>query len=1104
MITKITEQNIGKYASFLAEAYQYLQVLERNKAYQFLSRLEWEKAYSYLSEKEGVLSNLITDTGKLSEINSSKSFTSHESFDDCCKSYEQKYASDYENFVNTVFIIQNADRDDNINGLDRTFKTNEAFERNEYVALYKTSDIGEVYIIDPEDRTNDCCFETLEQYFHYIEYIKNSNQGVHFLLSLPLDEGILDVDANTRQITIPKDFVSTVIQKDNLSETIIFTIDRFIDNIDLFNVKNVYVQWSAPNGMGGIDDKATQIDMIEVTDGKIKFGWPISSEVTEHAGTISFSIVFFSYKPNSKDISFRLNTLPATLEIKPALQPEINEESSVVVPGTAYLEAIKNNRYPGVGEKAPLDPTFNFPGQDLLNNDPIEEAEAKDGEAKELLKFEAQAVTSDNGKITYSWWMCPEGCEKIYQCDPVITEKIKENYYICKPGDVINEKDYARLEPESKNFFEEVQVYNFTGTEKTIVFEKEDGKDYIVFPGSKINKTSYDKLTEKSQSLFELNEKLKFYNFNGNQVEKIYYLPFGSTYTAFKKVSEEDLQAQDIYFVNFPEDSNRMKRLYTYLAEEKNLITDAFIDEVDLSEIQEKEEFTVKQFEKYYNRYLNQYPDDKETFIATVDEPLKVMYVKKGDTNNFIRYAGTAEQKTKQKYEKFTIFEVPEEGDIVGEYFVRAVSSKPGRNSETKKSAPQLSNPIDSTVCSVNGPVDLVFEKDLTNTTFIRSPYYFKGNTVLEEQDYNNWYDLLEYDEDKKIFKDGFILVSDLNDSSIIKYSNVNGGIETKIKEIEVETKLEGIDNVEDYGELDYSWFKADVDTEIKKDKFWENYTSKGIQLLEEDSNKITFNKPGWYRLHIDATKNRKTNMNDSNLSRVTYYPREYSLELDESLATKKNFYSDFVDGEYIFNGEITDVVELGVTPHLWIDDKGNAITHEDLLYTEKVNNLYSYIFDVLEKDIQKNEDGFFEANDIDSIVTNKTFSPAQFVRYYQKVLEDSSVDKTEFNEYIAKIDDKYVDQKNNKIYTDGIKYTWYRRVSDEKDVLLTATDPDLVNPVENFGVNNYYPSKIKVRIQADPNSPGSTKLVRYVCVATNFIEDQVSEVSEAAVFRVS
>ena len=52
----------------------------------------------------------------------------------------------------------------------------------------------------------------------------------------------------------------------------------------------IYVQWKNADGI----TKATPIKMIDLeTPGKIRFAWPIHSEITNTPGTVKFSVRFF-------------------------------------------------------------------------------------------------------------------------------------------------------------------------------------------------------------------------------------------------------------------------------------------------------------------------------------------------------------------------------------------------------------------------------------------------------------------------------------------------------------------------------------------------------------------------------------------------------------------------------------------------------------------------------------------------------------------------------------------------------------------------------------------------------------------------------------------
>lgn len=340
-------------------------------------------------------------------------------------------------------------------------------------------------IIDDADRSDERTFTSITQYFKYIEEFKSSPRRDYFLLKLPLDETALEIDANTRNITIPASFVrSSIVQRDKVSETIIFTIDRFIDNVDLCNIEKVYVQWTAPDGNGGTREWATPIELIdrESMPEKIKFGWPVDEAVTLFPGKVSFSVTFFI--PDDTEVGkvkYRLNTLPATFDVKAALQPDINSNSTINRPGTALNAAIRNNKYPGVGMKTPSVPEFNEPGLDLLEKEIL---------VQDTITLRAQAVTTDEGIINYRWVFTPFGSDYKYTCGqkPVINEGDLTVYsYIFKPltdeqtTRYLKAVDYELLTDDSKLLFEEYQPEEGEELEETLYVIKDASQNVEVF-----------------------------------------------------------------------------------------------------------------------------------------------------------------------------------------------------------------------------------------------------------------------------------------------------------------------------------------------------------------------------------------------------------------------------------------------------------------------------------------------------------------------------------------------------------------------------------------------------------------------------------------------
>lgn len=171
----------------------------------------------------------------------------------------------------------------------------------------------------PKEGELDNAITSLEEYFSYIVELNKINSTYTIL---PLDEEVFTIDANSRAITVPPSFAQNGIsvQGDEISEIVYFKIDRFYDATDLAT-KKIYIQWTAPNGKKGVS--APWVIDIESEPNFIIFGWPLSSAITEAAGTVQFAVRFYSIDEESEKINYSLATLNQTATIKPSLDFDI-------------------------------------------------------------------------------------------------------------------------------------------------------------------------------------------------------------------------------------------------------------------------------------------------------------------------------------------------------------------------------------------------------------------------------------------------------------------------------------------------------------------------------------------------------------------------------------------------------------------------------------------------------------------------------------------------------------------------------------------------------------------------------------------------------------
>ena len=257
-----------------------------------------------------------------------------------------------------------------------------------------------------EDEVKLGRFRGLDHYFAHMGDLFEVNPKY---IMLPIDEqteGLFVIDANTRKIDIPKPFSTySGVQSDNMCEIVVFTIDRYFDYQDLADT-NICVQWIRPGGTPD-DEGISHISLIdlETCRGKIRFGWPLTEEITKYPGKVKFAVRFYKKDGNGK-FQYVLNTEETFLPIKAGLNiddPAI-EENSIDLFG----QFIRNSMNPSYAIPEPA--FFVKPGIDLPATAAITYAPGEPEDDTLVLK--AQAVANDLGYISYVWKFKPDDGEE--------------------------------------------------------------------------------------------------------------------------------------------------------------------------------------------------------------------------------------------------------------------------------------------------------------------------------------------------------------------------------------------------------------------------------------------------------------------------------------------------------------------------------------------------------------------------------------------------------------------------------------------------------------------------------------------------------------------
>lgn len=325
-------------------------------------------------------------------------------------------------------------------------------------------------------------FTNLEEFFSHIADIYNADNS--FLIKLPVDEPTLAIDANKRTIDTTLFNKTANVQSDEVAEIAVFSIDRYFDYMDLATTE-IWVQWTAPGEDGNSREGATLIELkdLETEPGKLRFGWPLGSEVTAVPGNVQFAVRFFKRgnvtlttdkdgNPLTQEnrIIYSFNTLPATLKISNALQPELNPSEEQHQPHSLFVYAITNSLYSGKDVTVPQTPSFAAPGLNLPVTATLNDSDT--------LTLKAQAVVGDLGTIKYEWYFTSavgDGVPKL--ADEVQDDKGNK---LGTSGIMFSKIDNTQ-EILSEEYWVEAEEDATIGV--TDVYEQVDGIAYIPYRG---------------------------------------------------------------------------------------------------------------------------------------------------------------------------------------------------------------------------------------------------------------------------------------------------------------------------------------------------------------------------------------------------------------------------------------------------------------------------------------------------------------------------------------------------------------------------------------------------------------------------------------------
>ena len=179
-----------------------------------------------------------------------------------------------------------------------------------------------------------------------IQYYKNTD--LEYDQTIPKSEKIFSIDLDSRQIEEPN---LAHVTSDHRAEVLYFKMPRFYDNMDLARTTGIIQYINANNESRlylipcydittySIIDKEEGID-----EPMIVFPWVVEDGVTEKAGQVQFSMMFYIMDTDGKNMLYNLNTLPCTLTVQEGLATNQSVSSDLEnIDDEKYFDYLKNN-----------------------------------------------------------------------------------------------------------------------------------------------------------------------------------------------------------------------------------------------------------------------------------------------------------------------------------------------------------------------------------------------------------------------------------------------------------------------------------------------------------------------------------------------------------------------------------------------------------------------------------------------------------------------------------------------------------------------------------------------------------------------------------------
>lgn len=455
-------------------------------------------------------------------------------------------------------------------------------------------------------------------------------------LRLPLDEPMFEINANTREIQVPRESWTHGVKGDEIAEVLFFRINRYFDTTDLAQM-NIAIEWNNGSEVGSTESfiKYVEEDSKD-KDLKIIFGWPLDSKITSNASTVRFSIHFYQAGENTNQYVYSFHTLPQEIHIKDTLKIDYSK-----VKVENFRDKILGRVSSSTGDKASTAtiPYFILPSELTTEINDISNG------------YSMYAVAGrERGESTTYKWYCG-------------TPGDKENSKALKRG----EQEEATYEPTDAyvpvNSFLTRTVNGTTVAITTYYYGESDNKEIV-------NCYSQDDFAKAIENKGNLYVAVSKYNLDSSQHAGQYWVEAYNRYALTHKVSLDDSENNiPVWVITSP-----LKPVIQDLPEYYDIDSDNFIEPV-VSQVQDNATYTwyyadnkngfyssksdTKNFKPLDEGYYYLVITNSRNNSFETAESSKIIAVKNYDTNMFVDEKsswvllatfGSSEVKINQKY----------------------------------------------------------------------------------------------------------------------------------------------------------------------------------------------------------------------------------------------------------------------------------------------------------------------------------------------------------------------------------------------------------------------------------------------------------------------